>query len=94
MSNGNAAPLVRHMPYGPPPMAALSLNAAPDILIRHAQDLERFAATESCLSETGGRERFWRAAAALRAVAIMASDDPARFAVICERIELQRRARS
>ena len=93
MSNGNAAPLVTRALYSPP-MAALSLNAAPDVLIRHALDLERFAATESCLTETGGRERFWRAPAALRAVAIIASDDPNLLAVICEQIELQRRARS
>jgi len=89
MSNGNAAPLVTRALYSPP-KASLSLNVPADVLIRHAQDLERFAATESSLTETGGRERFWRAATALCAVAVLVNDDAGFFAEVCACVDNQR----
>ena len=76
-----------------PPMASLSLNVLPGVLIAHARELESFAETDLNLNPSG-QERFWRASAALRAVAIIASDDPGLLAVICSGVDKQRRARS
>lgn len=94
MSNGDQGPLVTQ-PLFSPPAAVLSLNA-PDILIRQAQDYELFAATESCLSENGAREKFWRAAAAMRLAARFASCPQFSdlFREMCLAIDLQRRAQT
>jgi hypothetical protein len=74
-------------------MALLSLNVSPDVLIAHARELEDFAETEMNLN-LAGRERFWRAAAALRAVAVLAGDysetHPALFAEVCATVDRMR----
>lgn len=74
-----------------PPMAIVSLNNV-DALLAQAKELEGFAASEASLSEDGRRDRFWRAAAALRLAAYVLADDRGLLAVYCQAIDHERAA--
>jgi hypothetical protein len=72
-----------------PPSAETSLRD-PRALIMQAQELESMARTEMSLDDNGGRDRFWRAAAALRFTARLLSYDPDLVALYCQAIDNDR----